>query len=105
MPRILRSAGMHQKSGYSAQAMPELAVKIKIAPTSNRTTMTGTSHHFFSCRENFRNSLSSDHMGCCIRNIGLVALLAREIANGEECLSEVRSAELQLSAKMGKYGR
>src|ERR1039458_7028606 len=55
---------MNQRNGYSAQAMPELAVKIKIALSSNNTTMSGMSHHFFSCRENLKNSLRSDHMIC-----------------------------------------
>src|ERR1039457_7523598 len=56
---------MNQRNGYSAQAMPELAVKIRIAPSSSSTTMSGMSHHFFSWRENLKNSLRSDHMGCC----------------------------------------
>lgn len=42
--------------------MPELAVKIKIAPSSSSTTTSGMSHHFFSWRANFKNSFSNDHM-------------------------------------------
>jgi hypothetical protein len=59
---MLRAAGMNHKKGYSAQAMPELAVKIKIAPSNSSTTTSGMSHHFFSWRENLRNSLNNDHM-------------------------------------------
>src|SRR5215469_16023786 len=53
---------MTQKKGYSAQAMPEPAVKTRIAPSNSNKTTKGISHHFFSCRENSRNSLNSDHM-------------------------------------------
>src|SRR5208283_3487861 len=42
--------------------MPELAVKIKMTPSSSSTMMSGMSHHFFSCLANFKNSLNSDHM-------------------------------------------
>src|SRR5665213_2512954 len=42
--------------------MPELAVKIKIAPSSSSTTISGMSHHFFSCRVNLKNSLRSAHI-------------------------------------------
>jgi hypothetical protein len=45
--------------------MPELAVKIKMAPSNNKMTISGMSHHFFSCLVNLKNSLSSDHMRCC----------------------------------------
>jgi hypothetical protein len=51
-------------NGYSAQAMPEVAVKMRIAPSTSRRTTSGTSHHFFSWRQNLRNSLNNDHMLC-----------------------------------------
>jgi hypothetical protein len=59
---MLRGAGMNHRKGYSAQAMPELAVKIRTTPSNSRITTKGMSHHFFSWRANFKNSLSSDHM-------------------------------------------
>src|SRR5215471_17931421 len=62
MPRICRSPGMDQKNGYKAQAMPELEAKIRIAPSTNKSTTRGMSHHFFSCRANSRNSFNSRHM-------------------------------------------
>lgn len=42
--------------------MPELAVKRRMAPSTSSTTMSGMSHHFFSCLENCRNSFNKDHM-------------------------------------------
>ena len=44
--------------------MPELAVKTRMAPSNNNTTISGMSHHFFSCLENLKNSLRSDRMEC-----------------------------------------
>src|SRR5580692_3738144 len=42
--------------------MPELAVVIRIAPSTSSTTTNGINHHFFSWRENARNSLNKAHM-------------------------------------------
>src|SRR3974390_1918842 len=42
--------------------MPELEAKIKIAPNTTSSTIKGTSHHFFSCRANSRNSFNRRHM-------------------------------------------
>jgi hypothetical protein len=36
-----------------------------MAPGNNKMTISGMSHHFFSCLVNLKNSLSSDHMRCC----------------------------------------
>jgi hypothetical protein len=35
--------------------MPELAVKMRIAPSNSRRMISGTSHHFFSCLANLKN--------------------------------------------------
>src|SRR5258706_7085582 len=56
--------------------MPELAVKMRIAPSNNRRMISGTSHHFFSCLANLRNSLRSDHMSCF--QFGVIELLVRK---------------------------
>jgi len=45
--------------------MPELEAKIKIPPNTNNITISGISHHFFSCRANSRNSLNKRHMLTC----------------------------------------
>ncbi len=42
--------------------MPELEAKMRMAPSNTSKTTSGTSHHFFSCRANRRNSLSTRHM-------------------------------------------
>ena len=42
--------------------MPELAVKMRMAPSTSSRTISGISHHFFSCLQNLRNSLNNDHM-------------------------------------------
>ena len=42
--------------------MPELAAKIIMTARSKRMTASGMSHHFFSRRENLKNSLNTDHM-------------------------------------------
>jgi hypothetical protein len=49
--------------------MPELAVKIKMTARSSRTTISGMSHHFFSLRENLKNSLNIDHMDCAAQGL------------------------------------
>lgn len=56
---------------------PELAAKIKMAPINSSMTTNGMSHHFFSWRENFKNSLKSDHM------IFVKLAFSTESGNGE----------------------
>src|ERR1700744_4366930 len=61
-PQEFFAARAFHKNGYSAHAMPEPAVKTKITPSNSKMTMSGMSHHFFSCRANFKKSLRSDHI-------------------------------------------
>jgi hypothetical protein len=65
MPRMLRGAGMDQKIVYIIQEIPELPPKMMTTPNSSSSKTSGISHHFFSWRANFRNSLKSDHMRFC----------------------------------------
>lgn len=42
--------------------MPEVAVKINIAPKASRMMMSGISHHFFSWPQKRKKSLNKAHM-------------------------------------------
>jgi len=57
---LRNSFGMNQRNGHSAQAMLELAVKIKMAPSSNNATTDGMSRHLFILSGKLSNSA---HMG------------------------------------------
>ena len=47
--------------GYSAQEMPELEARMKTAASpSSTSTISGMSHHFFSCLQSSQNSLNHD---------------------------------------------
>jgi hypothetical protein len=50
--------------------MPEVAVKMRMAPNTSNTTMSGTSHHFFSCLQKPKNSFNKAHMLLGIVNTG-----------------------------------
>ncbi len=49
-------------NGYINGASTDPLVKTITADKSNNITTSGTSHHFFSCRRNSRNSLKSCHI-------------------------------------------
>jgi hypothetical protein len=52
--------GYHSHNRQSAQATPKLALKIKMVPTSNATTISGLNRDF-SRRENSRNFVDGGH--------------------------------------------
>jgi hypothetical protein len=42
--------------------MPEVAVKMSTAPSASKRTISGMSHHFFSCLQKPKNSFNNAHM-------------------------------------------
>src|SRR6184192_2305863 len=61
MPRRWRMGGFYM-NGYMNGAKNGLEPKMSKTPMTNKRTMSGMSHHFFSCRRNSRNSLASRNM-------------------------------------------